>query len=56
MQIMEKKVTRDGAERIIGHGSHRVARSGTFKRVFSYSGTIVGSRIIYVIFLIVVIA
>ena len=54
MQIMEKKVTRGfqhGAERIIGHRSHRSARSDAVRRVFSYGGRIVGCRIIYVIIL-----
>ena len=42
--------------RIIEHGSHRAARSDAIRRAFSYDGRIVGCRIVYVIFLIVVIA
>ena len=54
---MEKKVTRTlrhGAWRIIEHGSLRVARSDAVRRAFSYDGRIIGRRIVYVIFLIVV--
>ena len=54
-----EKVTRGlqhGAGRIIEHGSHRAARSDAVRRAFSYDGRIVGCRIVYVIFLIVVIA
>ena len=42
--------------RIIEHGSHRAARSDAVKRAFSYDGRIVGCRIVYLIFLIVVIS
>ena len=42
--------------RIIEHGSHSAARSDAVRRGFSYDGRIVGYRIVYVIFLIVVIA
>ena len=59
MQIMENKVARGlqhGTWRIIEHGSHRAARNDAVRRAFSYDGRIVGCRIVYVIFLIVVIA
>ena len=42
--------------RIIEHGSHKAARSDAVRRAFSYDGRIVGCRIVYVIFLIIVIA
>ena len=42
--------------RIIEHGSHMAARSDAVRRTFSYDGRIVGCRIVYVIFLIIVIA
>ena len=42
--------------RIIEHGSHRAARSDAVRRAVSYDGRIVGRRIVYVIFLIIVIA
>ena len=41
---------------IIEHGFHRAALSDAVRRAFSYNGRIVGCRIVYVIFLIVVIA
>ena len=44
-----------GAECIIEHGSHRTAGGDAVRRAFSYDGRIVGCRIDYVIFLIVVI-
>ena len=60
MQIMEKKkVTRGfqhGAGRIIEYRSHRTAQSDAVRRAFSYDSRIVGCRIVYIIFLIVVIA
>ncbi|WZZ82650.1 hypothetical protein YC2023_103222 [Brassica napus] len=60
MQIMEKKkVTRGlqhGAGRIIEHGSHRAVQSDAVRRAFSYDGRVVGCKIVYVIFFIVVIA
>ena len=40
--------------RIIEHGSHRTAQSDAARRAFSYDGRIVGCKIIYVIFPIVV--
>ena len=58
-RLWRKWVTRGlqhGAWRIIEHGSHRTARSDAVRRAFSYEGRIVGCKIIYVIFLIVVIA
>ena len=54
-----KKVTRDlqyGAERTIGHESNKAIRSGAVRRVFTQDGKIIGCRIVYVIFLIIVIA
>ena len=60
MQIIEKKmVTRGlqhGAWCIIEHGSHRAAWSDAVRRAFSYDGRIVGYKIVYVIFITVVIA
>ena len=59
MQIMEKKITRGlqyDAWRIIEHRFHRTTWSDAVRRAFSYDGRIVGCRIVYVIFLIVVIA
>ena len=41
---------------IIEHGSHRAARNDAVRRAFSYDGRIAGCKIVYVIFLIVVIA
>ena len=41
--------------RIIEHGSHRSAQSDAVRRAFSYDSRIVGCKIVYVIFLIVVI-
>ena len=40
----------------IGRGSHRTARSGVVRCVFTQGDRIVGCRIVYVIFHIVVIA
>ena len=45
-----------GAWRIIEYGSHKAARSDSARRVFSYDGRIVGCKIVYVIFFIVIIA
>ena len=42
--------------RIIEYESHRAAQSDAVRRAFSYDGRIVDCKIIYVIFLIVVIA
>lgn len=58
MQIMEKMNYKDlqhGAERTIGHRSHRTFRSSAVRRVFIQGGKIVDCIIVYVIFLIVVI-
>ena len=41
--------------RIFKHGSHRAAWNDAVRRAFSYDGRIVGCKIVYVIFLIVVI-
>ena len=54
----EKKVTKGlqhGVWRIVEHGSHREAGSDAVRRAFLYDGRFIGFRIIYVIFLIVVI-
>ena len=53
-----EKVTRGlqhGAERIIEHGFHRTVRSDAVRRAFLYDGRIVGCKIVYVIFFIVII-
>ena len=42
--------------RIIELGSHKAARCDAVRRAFSYDCKIIGRRIVYVIFLIVVIA
>ena len=43
-------------ERIIEHESHRADRSDAVRRAFSYDSKIVGCKIVYVIFLIVIVA
>ncbi|KAJ4898307.1 hypothetical protein Rs2_25101 [Raphanus sativus] len=50
MQLMEKWITGDlqlGAGRTIEHGSHRTARIGAVRRVFSQDGRIVGCIIVF---------
>ena len=42
-------------ERIIEHESHKAAQSDAVRHAFSYDVRIVGRRIVYIIFLIVVI-
>ena len=42
--------------RIIEHGSHRAVQSDAVRLAFSYDGRIVGCKIVYVIFFIVLIA
>ena len=58
-RLWRKRVIRGlqhGEGRIIEDGSHRAARSDAVRRAFSYDGRIIGCKIVYVIFVIVVIA